>query len=63
MGDIEANIEVSSPDTDVLVLSLHHYGNISAEQIFFLTRHQQKHTSTRRFIPVKSRYDLLSPNQ
>ena len=46
------SVVVSSPDTDVLVLYLHHRPDIQTERLYFHTGHGGKHTSTARFIPV-----------
>lgn len=56
-------IFVKSPDTDVLVLLLHHKPEINAERIYFLTGHAGKHTNLRRFIPVHILHDRLSERQ
>ncbi|MCG7875887.1 MAG: hypothetical protein N0C90_06120 [Candidatus Thiodiazotropha endolucinida] len=45
-------IVVSSPDTDVLVLLLHHRTQIEAECIYFLTGRAGMHASLTRYIPV-----------
>jgi hypothetical protein len=45
-------IVVSSPDTDVLVLVLHHRSAIPARNIFFLTGREGKHANLSRFIPL-----------
>ena len=37
------HIVISSPDTDVLVLLLHHLPAISASKVFFFTRTEEKH--------------------
>ena len=55
------SVVIQSPDTDVLVLLLHHRGSIPAEQIYFATGHEGKHTSLKRFIPVHTLYELISP--
>ena len=41
------NIIVSSPDTDVLVLLLHHYPSIHAQKVYLFTGHSGKHTTLR----------------
>lgn len=54
------NIVVRSPDTDVLVLLLHHRPDIHAEKIYFLTGRSGKHANLTRFVPVHSLYDMLT---
>ena len=54
-------IVIQSPDTDILVLLLHHRSAIPAKNIFFSTGHEGKHTSMKRFIPVHTLYELISP--
>ncbi len=56
-------IVVRSPDTDVLVLLLHHRAVIKAKEVFFLTGREGKHTQLRRYIPIHSIYELLSTSQ
>ena len=56
-------IVIQSPDTDILVLLLHHRSAIPAKNIFFSTGHEGKHTSMKRFIPVHTLYKLISPCQ
>ena len=55
------SVVIQSPDIDVLVLLLHHRGSIPAEQIYFATGHEGKHTSLKHFIPVHTLYELISP--
>lgn len=54
---------VRSPDTDVLVLLLHHRAVeiITAKEVFFLTGRDGKHTQLSRYI--HSIYELLSTMQ
>ena len=54
---------IQSPDTDVLVLLLHHRAAISAKNIYFATGHEGKHASLKRYIPVHTLYQLLKPSQ
>ena len=54
---------INSPDTDVLVLLLHHRTAISAGQIFFATGRDGKHISLKRFVPVHVLHQLLSSSQ
>ena len=56
-------IVVQSPDTDVLVLLLHHRPEIHAREIYFLTGHEGKHANLARYIPVHILYDKLSQVQ
>lgn len=54
---------VSSPDTDVLVLLIHHYTSIQARHLYFLTGRKSTHTHTVRFIPVHSIVSTLPDDQ
>ena len=56
-------IIVSSPDTDVCVMLVHHRQAIAAERIFFLTGKDSKNISHQRYIPVHKIYDKLSPDE
>ena len=56
-------IVVSSPDTDVLVLLLHHQNDICVDRLFFLTGREGKHANLSRFIPIHNIYDQLSKEQ
>ena len=56
-------IVVRSPDTDVLVLLLHHRPAIKAKEIFFLTGRDGKHTQLTRYIAVHTIYSLLETEQ
>lgn len=56
-------IVVHSPDTDVLVLLLHHRAAIPAREIFFATGQEGRHASLKRLIPVHTLYNLLSRDQ
>ena len=56
-------IIVDSPDTDVLVLLLHHRPAIHAHKVFFLTGHMGKYASLTRYIPVHLLHDKLSVEQ
>jgi len=47
------HIVISSPDTDVLMLLLHHRPAISASKVFFFTCTEEKHADLTRYIPVK----------
>ena len=63
-ADEGANIiVVRSPDTDVLVLLLHHRPAIHAEEIYFLTGHEGVHSNSTRYIPVHILYKQLTPLQ
>ena len=53
-------IIAKSPDTDVLVLLLHHRPSIRARKIFFQTGHVGKHASLTRYIPVHLLYEKLT---
>ena len=56
-------IEVRSPDTDVLVLQLHHTTEIHTKEISFRTGTQGKHTNLSRYIPVHILFEELSRKQ
>lgn len=57
------NIVVNSPDTDVLVLLVHHRPVIKAQQIFMLTGREGKHSDLTRYIPVHVLFTKLTTNQ
>jgi len=54
------HIVISSPDTDVLVLLLHHRPAIS--EVFFFTGTEEKHADLTRYIPVQI-HDSLETSQ
>lgn len=54
---------VCSPDTDVLVLLLHHFPSIGAKEVYFLTGRDGKHTSMKRFIAVHDLFQKMSIEQ
>ena len=56
-------IVVQSPDTDVLVLLVHHRPAMKAKKIFFLTGRDGKHTQLTRYIPVRAIYNHLIVEQ
>ena len=56
-------IILNSPDTDVLVLLLHHRPYICAKELFFLTGRTGTHVDLRRYIPVHSLFDKLTKEQ
>ena len=56
-------IEVRSPDTDVLVLLMHHRTEIHTKYIYFRTGTQGKHTNLSRYIPVHILFEELSRQQ
>jgi hypothetical protein len=56
-------IVVRSPDTDVLVLLLHHRPAIKAKRIFCMTGTDSKHTNLLRFVPVHELYQKLTREQ
>ena len=55
------SIVVISPDTDVLVLLVHHRPIIRAAQVYMLTGRMGKHTNLKRYIPCHSIYQKLTP--
>ena len=57
------NVVVCSPDTDVLVLLLHHLSSIPAINVFLKTGRDGKHSSFKRYIPVHIIYKKLSEEQ
>ena len=56
-------IVVRSPDTDVLVLLLHHRADIHAKEVFFLTGRTGKHANLTRYIPIHTLFTQMPPNQ
>ena len=56
-------ITVSSPDTDVFVLLIHHYVSIHVNELYFYTERQGKHTDMKRFISVHGIHQNLSQYQ
>ena len=54
------NIVIASPDTDVLMLLLHHRMKIKARQIYLYTGRIGINTNMKRFIPIHTLYQLLS---
>ncbi|WAQ97270.1 hypothetical protein MAR_029960 [Mya arenaria] len=56
-------IAIHSPDTDVLVLLLHHYRYIGAAHLYMSTGRVTLHTDGRRFIPVHQLIDKLPKYQ
>ncbi|XP_060579912.1 uncharacterized protein LOC132736731 [Ruditapes philippinarum] len=57
------SVAVSSPDTDVLVLLLHHCQTIGIEELFFVTGRTGVHTDTKRYISVHHLYNMLTEEQ
>jgi len=47
------HIVINSPDTDVLMLLLHHLPAISASKVFFFPHTEEKHADLTRYIPVQ----------
>ena len=56
-------IIVNSPDTDVLVLMLHHRPNICTNNIFFLTGRTGTHIHLKRFIPIHKPFHKITKEQ
>ena len=56
-------IVVKSPDTEVLVLLLHHRSNIIAKKIFFHTGRMGTHVDMKRNIPVHVLFNCLTEEQ
>ena len=56
-------IIVQSPDTDDLILFVHHWPAIKAKEIYFMKAVQGKHINLKRFIPVHDLYQKLSQEQ
>ena len=54
---------VASPDTDVLVLLVHHFRSIGIEEIFFKTGRKSMHSDLTRFIPVHAIVSQLNEEQ
>ena len=57
------SIVVQSPDTDVMVLLLHHRPCIDADEIYFLTGGTTAHVTNSRYIPIHTIFDKLSTLQ
>ena len=53
-------IVINSPDTDVMVLLLHHRTSIRANEIYFMTGRQGKYIKLTRFIPIHVIFNMLS---
>jgi len=56
-------IVISSPDTDVLLLLLHHHKAIGANEVYMSTGRSGIHTDSKRLIPIHSLYNTLSQEQ
>ena len=56
-------LAIHSPDTDVLVLLLHHYRYIGAAHLYMSTGRVTVHTDGRRFIPIHQLIDKLTEEQ
>ena len=54
---------INTPDTDVLVLLLHHYKALGVGEIYMSTGSAGIHTDSKRYIPVHSLHHALSENQ
>ena len=57
------NLVICCPDTEVLVLLLHHRDSITARNIYFHTGRMEKHADQTRFIPVHELFEQLTPQQ
>ena len=53
-------VVVSSPDTDVCVLLVHHRPAIDASNVYFLTGKDSKNVTHQRYIPIHKIFDHLS---
>ena len=53
-------IVICSPDTDVMILLLHHRPSIRANEIYFMTGRQGKYAKLTRFIPIHVIFNILS---
>jgi len=56
-------VVVVSPDTDVLVLLVHHFNSLGLEKLYFKTGRRQLHCNTTRFVPVHNIVKMLSVEQ
>ena len=56
-------IVISSPDTDVLVLLLHHRSSVKTKNIYVLTGHSGGYISLLRYISVHVLYERMSKEQ
>ena len=57
------HIVVDTPDTDVLVLLLHHHTTVGSREIFILTGREGKHAHLVRYIPIHKIYEKLEKKQ
>ena len=57
------NIVVACPDTDVLVLLVHHFTALQTEKILFLTGHDSTDTTLKCYIPVHAIHQKLTTEQ
>ncbi|WAR29538.1 hypothetical protein MAR_003106, partial [Mya arenaria] len=56
-------IVVHSPDTDVLVLLLHHFAAIGVGKMYMSTGRTGIHTDSKRYIPIHDLFDMISEDQ
>ncbi|XP_053373036.1 uncharacterized protein LOC123541526 [Mercenaria mercenaria] len=56
-------LTICSPDTDVLLLLLHHFNALTIPRVFFRTGRKSIHTDMTRYIPVHEIFVSLSPEQ
>lgn len=57
------SVVVISPDTDVLVLLVHHFESLGLKQLFFKTGRKQRHCNQTRYVPVHEIVKMLSKEQ
>ena len=65
-GRVQDNLQktvVWTPDTDVLLLLLHHKDALMCPEVYMFTGREGKHVSSRRFIPVHELYTAMSPQE
>ena len=58
-----ASMVIRSPDTDVLLLLLHHRVSIQSQEVYFLTETKGKNVTWTRYIPVHTLHDSLTVEQ
>ena len=57
------SVVIRSPDTDILVLLLHHRALIKAHSLYFWTDRVGVNTDQTRYIPIHTIYQKLTPEQ
>ena len=57
------SVVIVSPDTDVLVLCMHHFDTLGIKNLYFKTGRKLVHIDSIRYIPVHTIHHCLSVNQ